>query len=257
MHHSHIDRYAHGDSSIHRLDPRAKFLAVIAYTGILISFDRYAVSALAPMAVLPLVLLWFGGIPTWFVVRRVLVLSPFILVLCLVSPYYDRVPHAVSFGPWRYEMTGGWLTAADIALKFALGIMTLTALMSTTPFAQLLEGMRKLGVPRMFVVQLGFLYRYLFLLIDEGLRLKRGRDFRGAARVPVGRRLRAVGAVIGHLFIHTLDRSDRIHTAMTARGYRGEWHGLSTLRFRRRDAVFLLVTAAYLVICRWGYLLLH
>ena len=129
--------------------------------------------------------------------------------------------------------------------------------MSTTPFAQLLEAMRKLGVPKMLVTQLGFLYRYLFVLIDEGLRLKRGRDFRGAALAPAGRRLKAVGGIIGHLFVHPLDRSEHISTAMTARGYRGEWHGLSTLRFRARDAAFLVGVVAYLFLCRWGGLILR
>jgi len=255
MHHSHIDRFAQDDSVVHRLDARAKVVAVVLYTVFLISFDRYAVSALVPMLVLPLSLLWFGGIPTWFALRRVLVLSPFILVLCLVSPFYDRAVHEVALGPWRFTTTGGWLTAADLAIKFTLGVMTLTALMSTTPFARMLEALRKLGMPRMLVIQLGFLYRYLFVLIDEALRLKRGRDFRGAALAPASRRLRAVGGMIGHLFVHTLDRSDRIYTAMTARGYRGEWHALSSLRLRVTDAVFLFVVAAYLFVCRWGHLL--
>jgi len=257
MHHSHIDRFALGNSPVHRFDARAKLVVVIAYTVVLISFNRYAVTALAPMLLLPLAMLWFGRIPTWFALRRVLILSPFILFLCLLSPWYDRVPHAVTIGPWRFVTTGGWLTAADIAVKFTLGVLSLTALMSTTPFAQLLEGMRKLGVPRMLVTQLGFLYRYLFVLIDEGLRLKRGRDFRGAALAPAGRRLRAVGGMIGHLFVHTLDRSERIYTAMCARGYRGEWHGLNTLRFRARDAALLAGVAAYLFLCRWGGLILR
>jgi cobalt/nickel transport system permease protein len=219
---------------------------------VLISFDRYAVSALAPMLVLPLGMLWFSGVPSWFALRRVLVLSPFILMLCLVSPFYDRSPVTVTVAGTTWTTTGGWLTAADVAIKFALGVTALTALMSTTPFTQMLEGLRRLGVPKALAAQLGFLYRYLFLLIDEALRLKRGRDFRGAALAPAGRRLRAVGSMIGHLFVHTLDRSDRVYTAMTARGYRGEWHGLSRPRLRWADAAFLVATAAYLVAARWG-----
>lgn len=253
MHHSHIDRFAHGDSVVHRLDARAKLVVVIAYTVVLISYGRYAVTALAPMAILPLAMLWFSGVPTWFALRRALILIPFILVICLASPWYDRVPLQVVFGPWEFVIRGGWLTAGDIAIKFVLGVFALTALMSTTPFAQLLEAMRKLGMPKTLVMLLGFLYRYLFVLIDEAMRVRRGRDFRGAARAPVGRRLAAVGGIIGNLFVRTLERSDRIYTAMIARGYRGQFHGLNTLRFRWQDGVFLLGAAAYLVACRWAY----
>ena len=47
----------------------------------------------------------------------------------------------------------------------------------------------------------------------------------------VGRRLAAMGGVIGTLFVRTLDRSQRVQIAMAARGYRGEPHSLSQLRF--------------------------
>ena len=73
-------------------------LAVLAYTVVLISFNRYAVADLAPMAVLPLALLWFGRVPVWFALRRVVILSPFILMFVLISPIYDRVPRRCRSG---------------------------------------------------------------------------------------------------------------------------------------------------------------
>jgi cobalt/nickel transport system permease protein len=253
MHHSHIDRFAQGDSPVHRLDARAKLLAVIAYTVVLISFGRYTVAGLAPMTVMPLAMLWLGRVPVWFALRRVAILSPFIAMLCLMSPLYDRTPVRAALGPWQFEVTGGWLTAADVAIKFTLGLTALTAMMSTTRFSSLLEGMRRLGMPRMLVLQLGFLYRYIFVLIDEAMRMRRARDFRGAHRAPVQRRLAAVGGVIGSLFVRTLERSDHIQTAMSARGYRGEPRGLRQLRFRLADAAFLAAAAGYLLFCRWVY----
>jgi cobalt/nickel transport system permease protein len=253
MHHHFIDRFAMGDSPVHRLDARAKLVAVLAYTVVLISFDRYRVADLAPMAVLPFAMLWFARVPVTFALRRVAILSPFILMLVLMSPMYDRTPCAVAFGPWHFTIIGGWLTAANIAIKFALGVLGLTAMMCATPFALLLEAMRRLHMPQIVVLQLGFLYRYLFLLIDEAMRVRRARDFRGAALAPVGRRLAAAGGVIGMLFIRTLDRSERVHLAMAARGYRGEPHSLNRLCFTGADAVFFVLAAVYLVACRWGY----
>lgn len=253
MHHSYVDRFSQGDSPVHRLDGRVKLLAVIAYTVVLISFGRYTVAALAPLTIAPLAMLWFGRVPIWFALRRVLLLCPFIAMLCLLSPVYDRSVQLVAFGPWRLELTGGWLTAASIAAKFTLGLLALTAMTCTTPFPLLLEAMRKLRVPKLLVIQLGFLYRYIFVLIDEGMRVRRGRDFRGAARAPIGRRLAAVGGIIGGLFVRTLDRSERIHVAMCARGHRGDPHSIGRLHFRPTDAAFVLLAAAYLAACRWLY----
>lgn len=256
LHHSHIDRYAQGDSPIHRLDARAKLLAVLAYTAVVISFNRYALLALAPLSVLPLAMLWLGGIPLRFAVRRVLILCPFILALCLAMPFYDASAHVIRLGPRALLLSGGTLTALNIAIKFALTVLALTALTSTTPFASMLEGMRRLGCPRAMSMMLGFLYRYLFVLLDEAMRLRRGRDFRGAAMASVRRRLAAVGGMIGSLFVRTLERSDRVALAMAARGFRGESHGLSVLAWSHADAIWLILVAGYLVFCRAIYPLL-
>ena len=81
--------------------------------------------------------------PVWFALRRVAILSPFILMLVLMSPIYDRAHTWRASDRGTYTVSGGWLTAADIAIKFAFGVLALTAMMCTTPFALLLEAMRR------------------------------------------------------------------------------------------------------------------
>lgn len=258
MHHHYIDQFAQGDSPVHRLDARAKLLAVLAYTVVLISFDRYEILALAPLAIFPLAMLWLSAVPVGFALRRTAILSPFILMLCLAGPFYDRQPMSLAIGPWHFSVAGGYLTAINLALKFTLGVLTLTALMCTTAFAQLLQAMRKLGLPNILCVQLGFLYRYIFVLIDEAMRLRRTRDFRLGGLAPASRRLSAVGGIIGSLFVRTLDRGERIHLAMCARGYRGQSNSLTQLHFNRTDAIFLIGTFCYLAACRLAYpLVIH
>lgn len=247
MHHNYIDNFAHGSSPIHRLDARAKLLAVLAYSAVLISFARHEVLALAPMSILPLAMLWLGRIPVWFAVRRVLILSPLVAMLCLAGPLYDHAIYPTALGVC---VSGGYLLAGNIAIKFALGLMALTGLMCTTPFSLLLEAMRKMGVPRLLVIQLGFLYRYVFVLIDQAMRVRRARDFRGAGRAGAGRQLAAAGGMIGSLLIRTLERSEQVHLAMCARGYRGQSVSLGRLQWTRQDTIFLVVTAVYLLICR-------
>lgn len=250
MHHSYIDRFAQQDSLVARLDARAKLLAVLAYSVMLISFGRYELARLAPMLVFPLAMLALGQVPLWFALRRVLILSPLVLVLAAGGVLFDRSPQELAVGPWSVTVAGGWITAGNLAAKFAMGLLALTALVCTTPFALLLEAMRKLAMPRLLVMELAFLYRYIFVLIDEAMRVRRARDFRGAALAPFGRRLAATGAVVGAIFLRTLDRSQRIHLAMCARGYTGQPHSLSRLALRPADAAFVAITAAYLAICR-------
>lgn len=249
MHHAYIDKFARGSSPVHHLNAGVKLLAVLAYTVVLIGIDRRHLAPLAPLAVWPLAMLMLGGIPIRFALRRVLILSPFILTVCLFQPVFLRQAMKVELGPWRFSIAGGWIVAANLAGKFALGVLALTALMGTTPFSSLLAAMRRVRVPTMLVMMLGFLYRYLFVLIDEAMRIRRGRDFRGASLAPVGRRLAAVGGVIGSLFIRTMERSRRIHLAMTARGFDGTAHALEHPHLHLADGVFAGITAVYLGLC--------
>ena len=253
MHHSEVDRYGRMGGAVHRIDARAKLVALIAYLAVVVSFDRYAVAALAPLTIGPVVLLAIAGVPVRFVLRRIVALCPFIAMFCALSPLYDRGMHYVAFGPWQFAIAGGWLTAADIAVKFSLSVVALTTVICTTPFVLLLEAMRKLHLPQALVMQISLLYRYLFVLTDEAMRLRRGRDFRGASLAPARRRLAAVGGMIGSLFVRTIERSHRVGTAMCARGFRGRSQCLESLRFRPADAAFLASAALYLAACRWAY----
>lgn len=251
MHHAYIDKFARGHSPIHRLNGGGKLLAVLAYTLLLISVDRLALLPLIPLAVGPLTLLMLADVPLGFAFKRVALLSPFILTVCLFQPVFLRMPVPLGLGPWRLELAAGWVVAANLAGKFALGVLALTALMCTTPFASLLTALRRARVPGMLVMMLGFLYRYLFVLVDEAMRIRRGRDFRGASLAPAGRRLSAVGAIIGSLFVRTFERSGRIHLAMAVRGFDGTVRTLEHPHLHAADGVFAAFAAVYLAACGW------
>jgi len=246
MHHHYIDRFAYQDSPIHRLDPRAKILVVAAYSAVLISLPREVIPS-AWFAVLPFVLLVWGGIPLRFVAKHTLIVSPFILCLVALAPVFDR--QSVRVGDSL--VARGWLTAGSILVRFVFGMAALIALASTTRFPGLLKGLEKLGVPRLLVSQLHFLYRYLFLLLDEAMHLRQARAARDAGRGPLAWRWRASGGLVGVLFVRTLEQAERTHQAMIARGYDGTIRLGQPLRWQSRDTLFVILTAVYLFAVVW------
>jgi len=233
-----LDRLSYLDSPAHRLDPRAKLLATLAFVVAVVSFPKYEVSALAPFIFFPLLLALAGGIPLRLIARRVLIVSPFAIMIGLFNPLLDRAP-GIQLGP--FALSAGWLSFASILARFALTLSAVLALTATTSFPALCQGLTALRVPRVFVVQLLFLYRYLFLLAEESGRLRRARDLRGlGAR---GRTLRVAAAALGVLFTRTLDRAERIYQTMAARGFDGTVRQLRSLRFGAADALFLAAAA--------------
>ncbi len=248
VHHHYIDRFAYQDSPVHRLDPRAKVIAVVAYSGVLISLGPYTVPP-APFLIFPAALLLVGRIPLGFVFKHILLTSAFIGFMVLLAPVFDATP--VDIGDGR-TIRGGWLAALSILVRFVLGMGALIALASTTRFPELLAGLERLRVPHLLVTQLRFLYRYLFVLLDQAMHLRQARVARDAGLGPSRFRRLASAGQIGVLFVRTLEQAERMHLAMVARGYDGTIRLLRPLRWQRADTLFLLATAVYLYIVRWG-----
>lgn len=246
MHHAHIDKFANEDSLIHTLDSRVKLIVVIAFSMLVIMVRPYSISPLAWYAVGPFALLVFGRIPLKFALKQILSVSPFILVLAISCIFFDKEMLEVSFGPWKCQMAGGWVRFFSVILKFILTMAALIGLVSTTRFNDLLVAMKKLGVPKILVVQLGFLYRYIFLLIDKVGRMLRARSARKLVNLGFRFETKVAGSMIGSLLVSSLDMAVRTGTAMEGRGFDGHVRTLSTLKITTRDIVFITISAVYM-----------
>jgi cobalt/nickel transport system permease protein len=247
MHHAYLDKYANGDSFFHRLDGRVKFLAAVIYTAGVLSLPKDAPAVVVCYAVAPFAILVWSGIPLWFVCRRILAVCPFVLILALSCPLYDKTPYVLSFGAKDFSLTVGWLRCIAILVKFVVTMLTLFALVCTTRFAELLAGLEKMKVPRILVIQLSMLYRYLFVLVDRVHRMLRARGARKLRNLGFRQETRITAAMVGALFVRSIETSQKIQMAMQARGFTGTFHSLRPLRIGWRDVVFGVVFLAVFV----------
>ena len=248
MHHAHIDKFAYQDSVVHRLDSRVKFIIVLVFTAVVISLPRTSLSILVCYAIGPFAILVLGRIPLRFVFKQILLVSPFVLVLALSCPLYDRTPVTVAFGPFIWKGTVGWMRCFTIVAKFVVTMLALIGLVSTTRFNDLLAGLQKLGVPKLLVIQLGFLYRYIFVLIDRAHHILQARAGRKLRSLGFKRELRTASAMVGSLFIRSIDSAEHINIAMQGRGFDGKWRSISKLRFRRADLIFTVVAVCFILV---------
>jgi cobalt/nickel transport system permease protein len=236
-----LDRHGYADGPVHRLDARAKLVATGAFILCVASFGKYEVARLVPFLAFPAVLTALGRVPSRPLARLLVAASPFALLVGAANPLLDRAPRAVVLG---VVVSGGALSFVSILLRFVLCTSAALVLVATTSLPALLRGLAQLGVPRPFVAQLQLLYRYLFLLVDEGRRLSQAR----ALRDPGHRLPRAATArrMMGSLVLRTWERGDRVYDCMRARGFDGAFPVLAPARFRARDALF---TAGVVLAC--------
>jgi len=248
MHHAYIDKFAYQDSSIHRLDSRIKLVVLVIFTALVISVPRHSLSILACYAVGPFAMLVIGGIPIRFALKHIVIVSPFVLVLAASCVLYGRSPVVVEFGPFTIHTTTGWLQFFNILAKFIVTMLALIALVSTTRFAELLKGLEKLYVPKLLVVQLGFLYRYIFVLIDSAHHILRARAGRKLRYLGAKAELKTAGAMVGSLLIRSINTAERISMAMQARGFDGTFRTYSRMHITAGDYLFCAAACCFLLL---------
>ena len=139
----------------------------------------------------------------WFVAKRLLMLAPF--MLCVVLGAALQPGSALD---WRI-----------VAAKSSLCLVTVILLANTTPFGAILRVLEKMGVPALLITTMALMNRYLFVLADEMVRMRRARTSRTFVRSR-GFTWTVLATVAARLFERAAERADRIYAAMCARGWR-------------------------------------
>ncbi len=243
---NHLDALSNQTTCIHRIDPRVKLLTTLVFIASILSLNKYQISALIPFAIYPIVLISLGNLPLKYLLRKVLLAAPFAFFIGIWNPFLDT---NILFNIGPVFISGGWLSFASIMIRFTLTVFAVLALIGSTGFNAICMALEKLGVPRGFVVQLLFLYRYIFVLTEEASRMVRARSLRSFDGNGMG--IRVFGSMIGNLLLRTLDRAQRIHTAMLSRGFDGEIRLAYPLKINVWDILFLLGWSALFILMRF------
>lgn len=240
-----LDEVARLDSPVHRLDARAQIAVGIAFIVTVMSFPRYEVSALMPLALYPVALVAVADLPLSLLLRKLAVAAPFALLVGIANPVLDRtVVATIGDTP----VTGGWLSFISLLVRFVLTVGAALILVSCTGMHRLCAGLERLGMPGILAVQLLFLHRYFFVIGDEGLRMRRSVAIRSAGSRAPG--IRLYGHLAGTLLVRAIDRAQRIYQSMRARGFNGQIRVLRTEAWGWRETAFVTGWLAFFVAAR-------
>jgi len=156
----------------------------------------------------------------------------------------------IPIGPITLSISGqGLQEFATIALKSWVSVQVALLLTFTTPFHDLVDGLRQLRMPRIIVSTISFMYRYIAVLSDEAGRMMRARasrsaDVDGHGGGTVVWRMRVVGGMVGSLFLRSYERSERVYAAMQSRGFQGELRHMHGRPLDASDWTFFIGMAA-------------
>lgn len=236
MQHSYIDKYADLDSFIHRIDPRAKIIAFFIFILFIVLTNPTAYLSFLLYSLLILILLFISRIPISFIFKKSLVVIPFVLLISIFIPFIKG--------------RDGLTLFCGIAMKSYLSILSMILLTSSTKFTNFLKGLEGLKIPKIFIMIISFMYRYLFLMVDEVQRMQRAKESRTFGKISRRRTIKTLSNIVGVLFVRSYERAERVYLAMCSRGFEGEVKTIDNLKIKPFDILFLVSISIALILIR-------
>jgi len=227
MKHDFLDKYSKLGSVIHELDPRTKIITFLLFIIFVITTAPHDYLSFAAYAAIIFIVVLLSRVPLSYVFKRVLVIIPFVLLVALFLPFANKGPE-------------GWTIFWNVIIKSFLAVLATIMLSSTTRFHILLKGFELLKFPKIMIMMLAFMYRYIFILADEAHRMERARESRYFGG-EYFRQVKVISNIIGLLFIRAFERGERVYQSMAARGFNGEIITMNDLCYTKTDFVFYTV----------------
>ena len=211
MHSDVFDRYHDTVSFIHRLDPRVKVAVTLVFilSNALLPDGAWLAFGCAWLFLLFINVLSNLGIG--FTFKRSFVALPFALVaITVLFSIPGKALTTFHFLFWDLTITDmGLLRFMSILVRSWLSVQVAIMLVAVARFPDIVHALEHLRVPTILTTIIAFLYRYLFVLVDEVFRLLRAREARSAAEAgsksggSVMWRAQVAGNMAGQLFLRS------------------------------------------------------
>ncbi len=251
-------RYIGLDSVMHRMDPRAKIMAMLFF--IIAIFIPSGVLGYVLIGVVLLDGIFLSKLHLSYIVKAMkpmLIMMLFLLIVNVFVIQNGEVLTTVA-GVKIYDKAIYQTLYIVIRLLFMISITTLLTattkpLELTLAIEDLLAPFKKVGVPaHVIAMMISIALRYIPTLIEETQRIMKAQVSRGVD-LEEGSFKEKIGAILSliiPLFISSFQRAEDLASAMEARGYdpdknRTRYH---QLKMRLSDYFFILFSAVILVL---------
>lgn len=196
-----------------RLDDRIKLIGLIVYA-LFVSGTPYARWSWFAIEAALLLTVWIAARTPW---RKVLIVWSTGLPVVLFLAASIALSSRSAVRPRDVFLS--------ILIKNVLALGAAAVFGSITPWPRLLSALDRLHAPKSFTATLMFMERFLAIFQDELNRMtlaRRARSFRKDGGISAG----IAASLTGMLFMRSLERGERVHAALLARGWDGRRRSL-------------------------------
>jgi len=241
-----IDELVLGDSPVHRLSPLSKLAVTFIYILTVVSFNRYDITGLFVMVLVPVIGYQASGIPVSKCFSKLWPVMPMVCAVGLFNPLFDR-EIMLYVGP--LAVSGGVISMLTLMMKGVFCVMASFLLVATTPIDEICRALRQIRIHRMFISLLLLTYRYITVLLNEAAVMTDAYHLRAPRQK--GIQFSAWGSFLGQLLLRSMDRTQELYESMVMRGFEGEFHYARTRAASAYSVPFALICSAAVVLMRF------
>lgn len=241
-----LDEQANKDGWMNSIHPIVKLWLTLFYISLVMSCEKYNVMGVLEMSLYPIICFNIGELSLKKCMKWGVLVLPFVFLLGIWNPFFDCKP-IMWIG--SVTITGGMVSLFTLMTKGVLVLCAVYMLVATTSIDKICSGLEKIYVPKMLVTVILLTYRYITVLMEEGIKITQAYALRAPKQK--GLSCKVWGTLIGQWLLRTIERANQIYDSMLLRGYDMESRRYNKdLVMRRKDYIWLCVWTIVLIILK-------
>lgn len=241
-----IEDLANRDCFINKIHPSIKLLLTVIYISLIVSIDKYNIGGVIGMSIYPIFLLINCDISLKDIIRKFKIVLPFILLMGIFNPFIDNKILITIYG---IKVSVGVISMITLLMKGILTILGSYLLIATTTIDKICYSMDKIHIPKIFITEVLFIYRYVTVLIKEANKITESYSLRAPNQKGIN--YKAWGPLLGQLLLRSIDKAENIYESMCLRGYSGKFYYYNNIQYNRKDFVYFIIWIGIFTVIRF------
>lgn len=241
-----IEDLSSRDSFINNIHPLIKFILTITYISLVVSIDKYNIGGVIGMSIYPVFLLIICDIPFKDTFKKLKIVLPFILLIGIFNPFFDN---KVLFTINDIKISTGVISMITLVIKGILTILVSYLLIATTTIDKICYSMDKMHLPKIFITEVLFIYRYVTVLIKEASKIIEAYSLRAPNQKGIN--YKAWGSLLGQLLLRSIDKAENIYESMSLRGYSGNFYYSYNIKYNKKDYIYFIIWLVLFITMRF------
>lgn len=206
-----FDQLSYKEYPLNSISPVVKLNVLIVYLVCVVSVSKYDVFHIILLSSVTVFLLFLSPLTSGMVLTFMLYFSPFVFLVVIFNFIYNT--GYASIGDYIVNRSG--ISSFIIMCKMFISLLVSLLLISTTPFSQICYSLKFFRLPRIFILQLMVMYRFIFIFLINIVQTTE--VITSLANRSIS--WKDIKNILSTFFIRSLKISEDVYISMLARGF--------------------------------------